>query len=111
MTDIEFIGECLALQAVIVWIVDLSGFTEAWKGWLGSWLGVKVGRVRPLDCSLCAVWWALLAWALVRGRFGIPAVALSACLAFTADVTAGLLRLVHDGACEIISKLIDKLYK
>ena len=47
--------DILLLAAIIVFIVDLSGFTQSWKKWLGKWLGVQIGDVPPFDCRLLAV--------------------------------------------------------
>ena len=39
--------DILLLAAIIVFVVDLSGFTQTWKKWLGKWLGVQIGDVPP----------------------------------------------------------------
>lgn len=72
--------ELMLLAAVCVFIVDVSGFTQSWKGWLG-WFSrmdaerVEALRLRPFDCSLCLTWWAGLVWCLCRGDFSLLAVA------------------------------------
>lgn len=76
------------LAAIVVFVVDVSGFTESWKGWLSRWLGVKVGRVRPWDCSLCAVWWSCIILLLCRHALSLEYIAFAALLAAFSKVAA-----------------------
>lgn len=60
----------LLISLIVVYIVDLSGWTDTWKRWLGLWLGVKVGRVRPFDCSLCLTFWVGIVALVCAHSFG-----------------------------------------
>lgn len=75
------ITEMICLTAIVVFVVDISGFTDTWKGWLGKWLGVKVGRVRPFDCGLCSTFWTLTIWLLCTGQFSLAYWAIACVLA------------------------------
>ena len=70
------------LTLVVVFVVDLSGFTDAWLGWLSRWLGRTVRELKPFSCSLCMTWWTGIVYALVTGRFCIGIVAYVALMAF-----------------------------
>ena len=77
--------DLLLVAAVCVFIVDVSGWTESWRGALARWARVEhpTGRLRPFDCSLCCTWWAGLVLLLCRGEFtlaGIASCALAAAL-------------------------------
>ena len=77
--------ELLLVAVVVIFIVDISGWTDTWLGWLSKFT-TKYGRgpVRdfpPFTCSLCMTWWCCLAWLLIRGQFTLPLVAYSAGLA------------------------------
>ena len=78
--------ELLLLTCLVVFIVDLSGWTQTWLGWLSKFTArynlPPVTQLRPFSCSLCMTWWCCLAWALIRGEFTLPVVAASAGYAF-----------------------------
>ena len=56
------ICEILLIAAIVVFVVDLSGFTESWRRPLSDWLHRKTGYMikhfPPFDCSLCLTLWA-----------------------------------------------------
>lgn len=77
--------ELLLVAVVVIFIVDISGWTDTWLGWLSKFT-TKYGRgpvrdLPPFTCSLCMTWWCCLAWLLIRGQFTLPLVAYSAGLA------------------------------
>lgn len=67
------------LWAVIVFVVDLSGWTDTWLGWLSKFTArygyPPVRSLRPFSCSLCMTWWAGIAYALAVGEFSLPVLA------------------------------------
>lgn len=77
----------LMLDLVVVYIVDVSGFTEAWRGGLARLLGVKKLRpLPPFDCGKCAAWWAGVLYAICCDCFALPVLAwcaLLSCLSIT----------------------------
>lgn len=91
----------------IVFVIDLSGFTDTWKGWLSRWLGVQVGRVKPFDCSLCMSFWVNTIIALCASRDLLASLAMGAIFAFLADVIAEALHLIKD----ILRAVLNALYK
>lgn len=103
--------ELLLTTVVVVFVVDLSGFTQTWKNALGRWLHLDPYKiaVKPFDCSLCMTWWTTLAVCLIEGRFTFLTVAYCALLAFIADVVASALRLVKDLAVKLIDIITDKI--
>jgi hypothetical protein len=76
--------DLLLLTAIVVWSVDLSGWTDTSLGWLSRWLGRTVRSFKPFSCSLCMTWWTGIVYLVVTGRFCIPLVAYVALLAFLA---------------------------
>lgn len=66
----------LTISAVCVFVVDVSGWTETWRGWLAAAFKVqRLRRLRPLDCSLCLTWWSCLGWAIGTRSLSLGAVA------------------------------------
>lgn len=94
---------------LVVFVVDLSGFTRSWKGALGRWLKTDPDklRVRPFDCSLCMTWWATLAVALAEGRLTFATTAFCALCALLADTMGATLTLMKD----LILAALDAVYK
>ncbi|MBR2698859.1 MAG: hypothetical protein IKR32_02655 [Bacteroidales bacterium] len=83
---------------VAVFIVDLSGFTDFWRGLLARWLKrpqETLRTVKPFGCSLCVTWWACLALALAAGRIlePLPWAAAAGCAWLTAVFRAAAIRL------------------
>lgn len=101
--------DMMLATVIVVFIVDLSGFTQSWKNMLGRWLNVNPYNLtlKPIDCSLCMTFWTCLALALIEGSLTLGTVTASALLAFAADWIGSALRLVKD----ILVRLIDLIYK
>lgn len=103
----------LALVAVIViYIVDVSGFTASWRSALEKALGIKApSHLRPLppfDCSKCLVWWVCLAWALFACKeFTLPVVAYIAALSALSSAAASAIRAVSDTVINIFNFIAD----
>lgn len=95
------------LAVVVVFVVDISGIVETLKEGIGKLLKIKVGRLRPFDCSLCMVWWSCLIYALCVGAFSIPMIAYISLLALLSLRIADTLRLVSD----IIGAIVERISK
>ena len=91
---------------VVVYIVDLSGFTDSWRGALARWL--KVPALRPLppfDCGQCMVWWVTTIWALCCGQLNEAMAVYCAALAFSAIVLGQLLDTIREAFLALINKI------
>lgn len=104
--------ELTIIAAVVVFIVDLSGFTQTWLGWLSKWTARygygPVRQLRPLSCSLCMVWWTCLLWSLIQGQLSVYTVGASAALAFFSNTFNGLWIFIQDWATWLINKLTPR---
>lgn len=99
--------ELLLITAVVVFIVDLSGFTTSWKAALGRLLHRDIGQVRPFDCSLCMGWWCGLAYACCTGSLSVCVVAYIALLSYMTRPIKLLLQAIWDNTLKFIDKLFD----
>lgn len=94
------------IALVVVYIVDLSGFTESWRGAFARWLKKPaLHPLPPFDCGQCMVWWVTTIRALCLGQLNEAVAAYCAALAFSAIV----LGLALDTLRETIISLINKL--
>lgn len=67
--DVETLAELLA---VVVILVDMSGFMDEVKARLKRWLGVKGDiSLKPFDCSFCMYHWTALVVMLCLGRLNL----------------------------------------
>lgn len=97
--------------AIVVYIVDLSGFTETLLEILSRYKGQRVTSFKPFTCSLCLSWWVLLVWSFVTG-VTIEKIALSALCSFMSYPICQILQLIQELIIAIIKRLytwIDKI--
>lgn len=98
--------DMLLVALLVVYVVDLSGFTESWRGALQRWLKVEALKpLKPFDCGQCMTWWSCLVYILCRGSFALDTVAFAAFLAFMSVPIGQALMLVREWLCNIINRL------
>ena len=101
--------ELLLLAAIVVYIVDLSGWTQTWLGWLSKFTRRygygPVKELRPLSCSLCMTWWTGLAWALIRDDFSVRIIAYVAALSFLSLTLRELFIFIRETLTNAIARL------
>lgn len=99
------------VAAIVVYIVDVSGFTQSWRRLLARWLRVQEDALRPLppfDCGICATWWTCLIYAACTGSFSLLTVAESAGLSLLSIPIAALLVFIREGLARLIDMITPK---
>ena len=92
---------------VTIYIVDISGFTEAWKSALARWLKVSAIRpIRPFDCGKCMAWWVCLIYAICTGHLSLGTMAFSALMSHLSITIGSALILIREWIAWIIDKLM-----
>lgn len=99
----------LLLAAIVVYIVDLSGFKDTILA-VASAFTRKFGyppvkSLRPFTCSLCATWWATIIYAWVAGQFTFPVIAYCAALSFFSLTLYELLIFTREGVLFLLRKM------
>lgn len=102
----DTIIDLLWVASIIIYIVDLSGWTETLLAFISHYTGKRVTSFKPFTCSLCMVWWAGLIYLLIVGAFTLPYIAMVALLSFLSVPLGQLLILIR----EALNKAIDKLF-
>lgn len=97
--------ELLLITALVVYIVDLSGFTESWKQFLFRHFKTNTRSMKPFDCSQCMTWWSGIIYLLISGTFTLPRVGLVAGLAFLSNTIGQVFIFIREGANVIIDRL------
>ena len=100
------------LALIVVYCVDVSGFTDSWRNLLARWIGLASGdELRPLppfDCGKCATWWACLIFAICAGHFTLPVIAMCSVLSLLSDTIGLLLLFIHEALGWLIDKVTPK---
>lgn len=103
--------DLLLVAAVTIYIVDLSGFTDAWRGALARMMHIPESNLRPLkpfDCSLCMTWWVCLIYSAVVKQFSLPVIAYSALLSFLSVPIGQAILFIREWASWLIDKLMPR---
>lgn len=102
--------DILLLAIVVIYIVDVSGFTDAWRDALAKFLKVSALKpLRPFDCGKCMTWWTCLIYAICTGNFTIPVIAFIALLSLLSVPIGNLLYLLQDVFVALVNRIEEKL--
>ena len=99
----------LLISALVIYIVDLSGFTNSWKGWLWKHFKTNTKSMKPFDCSQCMTWWSGLIYLALSGQFTLPMICVVAALAFLSYPIGQLFIFIREGINFLIDKLLGLL--
>ena len=94
------------LTVIVVIIIDISGFIDSIKAFVGKVLGINNVNLKPLDCSFCMNFWASLGYLAITNELSITAVMVTLLLSTMTPVIQDLIYLIRD----LIGKIISKLY-
>lgn len=95
----------LLLSALVIYIVDLSGFTESWKNFLWKHFKTNTRSMKPFDCSQCMTWWVGLIYLAFSGHFTLPYIVVVAALGFLSYTIGQIFIFMREG----LNFLVDKL--
>lgn len=100
--------QLIFVTVLIVYIVDLSGFTESWKPYAQALVkrvaGFTPRNVKPFDCSLCLTWWTGLVYIIAAGEFHLATLTAVALLSYSTVIIGQLLMALKGLAIWIINK-------
>ena len=96
----------LILAFVVVYVVDISGFTESWRDALARALHVRELRpLKPFDCSLCMTWWVCLIYPICVGQFSLLTMLVAAVLSMLSRTIGAACIFITEG----LNWLLDKI--
>ena len=100
--------DLLLVAAIIIYIVDLSGFTESWRAALTRFLKAKdLKPIRPFDCGQCMTWWVCLIYAICEREFTLPVMAYIAALSFLSIPIGQMMIFIREGMTFLINKMMN----
>lgn len=103
--------DLLLVAMVTVYIVDLSGFTDAWRRAVARAMHIPESQLRPLkpfDCGQCMTWWVCLIYGCFAWGLSLSLVAVSALLSFLSLPIGQVLIFVREWASWLIDKLMPR---
>lgn len=99
--------DLILLALVTIYVVDVSGFTESWRGLLMEIL--RISRMRPLkpfDCGTCMTWWVCLIYPIITGDISLGTIAFSALLSHLSNPISCALIFIREWITWIFDKLM-----
>lgn len=97
--------QLLLVAFIVIFIVDLSGFTDTLLDIVSKVKGHRVESLRPFTCSLCMTWWCCLIWSLCSGHFTLSVIAFSAALAALSFPLAQVFIFIREGLNRLVAVL------
>lgn len=94
------------ISIIVVIIVDISGFIDSIKAFVGKVLHINNVSLKPLDCSLCLNFWASMVYLLITNELTITAVMVTLLLSTMTPIIKDAIYLIRD----LIGKAINKIY-
>lgn len=99
--------DLLLVAAITIYIVDLSGFTEAWRSALTRLLKARdLKPIKPFDCGQCMTWWVCIIFSICAGTFSLPVLAYIALLSFLSLPLGQLLIFIREGMMSLVNKMM-----
>lgn len=98
------------LTIIVVIVVDISGFVESIKAFVGKVLGINNVKLKPFECSLCMTFWVSLGYLLITNQLSITAIMVALLISVMTPVIQDLIYLIRDILGFILLK-ISKLLK
>ena len=102
--------DLLLITIILVFIIDLSGFTQSIQYILKKWLKTNKDIViKPFMCSLCMTFWTGIIYSLIMHSLTIPILAFITLLAFMTPVIKDILKLIQDLIIAVINVIYNIL--
>lgn len=98
------------ISVIVVIIIDISGFTWAWKSALKKWItrGAMSDpnySLKPFDCSFCMTWWSGLIYMICIHSFSLWMVTWLLLLCVMTPVIKDVIILIRETILKILKKI------
>lgn len=95
----------IEIAVIMVIIIDISGFIDSIKEFIGKMLNIANVRLKPLDCSFCVNWWLSLLYLIYTNELSLTTVMFALIMSVMTTVISDLIYLIRD----LIANLINKI--
>lgn len=99
----------LMVAVVTIYIVDVSGFTQAWRNLIADSLHMRRDSLRPLppfDCGACMSWWACLIYTICQGELSLETIAFSALMSLLSIPIGQAMIFIRESITWLINKVM-----
>lgn len=100
----------IEIAVIVVIIIDISGFIDSVKEFIGKALNISNVRLKPFDCSFCVNWWLSLLYIYVTNNLTLSTILFALLCSTLTPVIGDLIYLIRDILGFILLK-ISKLLK
>jgi len=105
----------LLITIIICFIVDCSGFTNTWKGFILKLMKLDKNKtdaisLKPFDCSLCLSFWSSIIYLIITNSFSLILFAYSCIIALISSNISEFLFWIKDFLVTI-QNLLRKITK
>ena len=112
MSNMNIYIDLTLVALVIIYIVDISGFTESWRDGCARWLHISNLRpLPPFDCGKCMTWWVCLIYPICTGDFSLGTVAFAALLSHLSNPIGEMLIFIREWMIYILDRLMPWVMK
>lgn len=98
------------ITVIVVIIVDISGFVDSIKVFIGKLLNITNVRLKPLDCSFCVTFWMSMGYLIYTNELSLTTLMVSLLMSVMTPTIQDLIYLIRDILGFILLK-ISKLLK
>lgn len=99
--------DLILVALVTIYIVDISGFTESWRGWCADILHIsKMKPLPPFDCGKCMTWWVCIIYPICTGDISLGTIAFAALLSHLSNPIGEGLIFIREWMIHIIDRLM-----
>lgn len=95
----------IEITVIVVIIIDISGFVDSIKEFIGKALDISNVRLKPLDCSFCLNFWVSMGYLIWVGELSLTTLMVSLLLSVMTPTIQDLIYLMRD----LIANLINKI--
>ena len=98
----------LLITTILVFIIDLSGFTQSVQTFLKKWLKTNKDIViKPFMCSLCMTFWIGIIYLIAINQFTLIYFGFICLLSYMTPVIRDILKLIQDFIIAVINAIYN----
>ena len=95
----------IEITVITVIVIDISGFIDSIKEFIGKMLNISNVRLKPFDCSFCLNFWTSMAYLICVDELSLTTLMVSLLLSVMTPAIQDLIYLIRDLTATIINKI------
>lgn len=97
------------ITVIVVIIVDISGFVDSIKSFVGKVLGIQNVSIKLIECSFCVNWWLSLLYIYVTNNLTLSTILFALLCSTLTPIIKDAIYLVRDILGFILLKINEFL--